>query len=267
VAESNWDFTQVHLEEIKFLANAGTRKSKNQSYDCALSGNAISVYINLRGRCYANKSGFRKFYTWASQIGIAKDLGWDPKKPKNRVSEAVRQLRDAGAIKVWNKEDRDPEAVDLRRRLRCGWSTTLYELTLFKEIYHQQASDSNQTPFPAQSEAPPVSIGPRSDSNRNKEEELNNKNEEDYSIINNEEEDSEERKDRIYREFMKDHPSQESQDLETIQRILDSDWNLEWVWEELHYEDVIRVTDQMKPDLKVVEDLRRKAFKLALGID
>lgn len=178
-SKSSWVFTQIHLEELKLLANGAVRKGKPSP----MGGSAIAVYINLRGRCYKSKVGDARYYCWCSQLGIAQDLNWDiVNGPKNRVSDAIRDLKDAGFIKVWPKEDRTAEALRLRKWLKCGRTTSLYEVTMFKDL----RSGSNRSMDMNEQEEGHVQTGGQSCSNMDKEEEPNNKKKEDLYLNNKE---------------------------------------------------------------------------------
>lgn len=277
MAERNWNFTKVHIEEMIILANAGKRKGE----DVPLSGGAIAVYINLRGRIYASKTGEHRFFTWASQKGIAKDLGWDPEKPKNRVSECIGQLRDAGIIKVWNKEDTSPEATRIRRMLKCGWSTSVYELDLLRVVLEKeetdivdeliQGTDSNRTRVRFQPDPDPASVGGRSDCNRSKEEQVNNNKKENSIIVNEDREikDSTEAKassplrfSTIYnqRTDRYDDPSQ------VREKILKStDWR--WLFEDYHYEDVSEIVETMDGGIWIVGQIKIAVIRKKVGLD
>lgn len=278
MAERNWNFTKIHIEEMIVLANAGRRKG----VEVPLSGGAIAVYINLRGRIYASKTGEHRFFTWASQKGIAKDLGWDPKKPKNRVSECIGQLRDAGIIKVWNKEDTSPEASRIRRMLKCGWSTSVYELDLLRVVLEKeetdivdeliQGTDSNRTNVRFQPDPDPALTGGRSDSNRSKEEEVNNNKKENSIIINEDNREIEEsteakassplRSSTVYNQ----RTDRYDDSLKIQERILrEPDWK--WLFEDYHPEDVDWIIQSMDSGVYVVEQIRIAVARKLVGLD
>jgi len=257
MAERNWNFTKIHIEEMVILANAGRRKSKGGPVvEVPLSGAAIAVYVNLRGRIYATKTGEHRFYCWASQESIAKDLGWNPKKPKNRVSEAINDLKNAGVIKVFIKEDTSKEAKDLRRKLKCGWATSVYELSLLRVALEKEASDSNRDGVPLQSEVVPTTIGGHSDRNRSKEEEVNNKKKEEDSII----------KENRNAEILNVRTNRFNQIGDIQDRILDrhSDWRT-WIFQDYHYEDIEEVLSGM-PKVKVTEEIGMQIMRYKWGL-
>ena len=274
MADRNWNFTKIHIEEMIILANAGRRKSKGGPVvEVPLSGAAIAVYINLRGRIYATKKGERRFYAYPSQDGIAKDLGWNPKKPKNRVSEAIRDLRDAGIIRVFNKEDTSEEARNIRKMIGCGWSTSVYELLLLRvalEKIKSEVSDSNRTGVPLESDPVPTTIGGHSDYNRSKEEEHNNKKKEDSIIIINENNPS---MDGIPShlggsvQVYNVRTGRYEDTSEVRKKILECDWDFEFLFQDYHWDDVDDVIATMKPSLKIVQDIRKRVVRLKVGLD
>ena len=269
--KDTWAFTQVYLQELKRLANGATRRERA----APMGGSAIAVYINLRGRCYANKKGIHRFYCWCSQLGIAQDLDWDiVNGPKNRVSDAIKDLRDAGFIKVWPKEDRSAEALELRKKLRCGYSTSLYEMTLYREL---SWSGLNMTSVMSNHDHDHVLTGGRSCSNMSKEEQPNNKKEEDYSIINNEEDGLED----AFRDFMgEDYGSVGTTPSEIYNRNRDrfvsvakietqilSDWNWRHLFEDYDLDDVEMVLRGMDGKKAVVQQIKRAIAKAKVGLD
>ena len=273
-SKDNWVFTQVYLQEMKQLANGATRKRGDDVRTAPMGGSAIAVYINLRGRCYASKRGIQKFYCWCSQEGIAQDLNWDLKNgPKNRVSDAIRALQDAGFIRVWTKEDRSAEALELRKKLKCGRSTSLYEMTLFKSIV---GSGLNMTSVMSEPEQGHVQTGGHSGLNMSKEEEPNNKKEEDYSIINNEE-----RLENAFRDFMgEDYNSGGTTPSEIYNRNTDryvsvkkleerilSDWDWKPLFDDYDVEDIWMVVSGMNQRLKIVQEIKSAVNRIKVGLE
>ena len=139
----NWKYTKIHRLEVQALANGGTR-SKTRSgikiiASTALGGNAIALYINLRGRAYYTNTGRLKFLVFASQIGLAQDLGWDLDEAPQRITNAIRQLVEAGFITRYIPDDDSTEAREIRKIIGQKYRynrTNIYELVLFKKIYY-----------------------------------------------------------------------------------------------------------------------------------
>ena len=169
----------------------------------------------------------------------------------------------AGALRVWTKEDRSAEALELRKKLRCGRSTSLYEMTLFKSLV---GSGLNMTSVMSEPEQGHVQTGGHSGLNRSKEEEPNNKKEEDYSIINNEEE----RLESAFRDFMgEEYNSGGTTPSEVYNRNTDryvsvkkledrilSDWNWRPLFDDYDVEDIWMVVSGMNQKLKIVQEIK-----------
>ena len=137
---SNWKYTKIHRLEIQALANASSRTTNGKKISTALGGNSIALYINLRGRAYFTNIGRLKFLVFASQEGLATDLGWVLEETPQRITNAIRPLIQAGFITRYIPEDKSDEAKEIRKII--GWKyeynrTNIYELILFKEIYYQ----------------------------------------------------------------------------------------------------------------------------------
>ena len=138
----DWLYAKVHRLEVMKLANGAQRKKTNKltgeetTLKIALGGNAIAVYLNLRGRAFITNSGRRKFLVWASHKGLSEDLGWDHSASKQRISNAIKQLIQAELITMYVPTDKCEMAVEIRELIGHK-STNIYELVFFKELYLQ----------------------------------------------------------------------------------------------------------------------------------
>ena len=204
--KSNWNYTKIHYLELQALSTATTRTTKKKdgtekTISSSVGGLAFAVYVCLRGRTFSTNTGNKKFFCWISHQGIAQDLGWDLKDSKQRITNAVRQLVEVGAIRKWSPTEwKTMETTDPKLFKEIGWhATTVYELSLFKVIWEEggffhSAENTTETEDMSLNSGPPeVELtGGLGKTNRgvslnsHKEKEINNNKKEKHSIINNE---------------------------------------------------------------------------------
>ena len=204
--KSNWNYTKIHYLELQALSTATTRTTKKKdgtekTISSSVGGLAFAVYVCLRGRTFSTNTGNKKFFCWISHQGIAQDLGWDLKDSKQRITNAVRQLVEVGAIRKWSPTEwKAMETIEPKLYKEIGWhATTVYELSLFKVIWEEggffhSAENTTETGDMSLNSGPPEIelTGGLGKTNRgvslnsHKEKDINNNKKEKHSIINNE---------------------------------------------------------------------------------
>jgi len=203
---TSWNYTKIHSLELQALATATTRTTKKKdgtekTISSSVGGLAFAVYVCLRGRTFSTNIRNKKFFCWISHQGIAQDLGWDLKDSRQRITNAVRQLVEVGAIRKWSPTEwKAMETIEPKLYKEIGFhSTTVYELSLFKVIweeggfFHTAENNTDTGEVSLNSGPPEVELtGGLGKTNRevslnsHKEKDINNKKKEKHSIINNE---------------------------------------------------------------------------------
>lgn len=130
--DSNYQLS-ISQHELIMMATAATRNKivngEDTSVFTALGGNAIVLYINLRGRMDHTSSGLSKYLVSASHEELAADLGWVLEDAPQRITNAVRPLIQAGFITRYIPEDKTEKAKEVRK-LTGNKYTNTYEIHL-----------------------------------------------------------------------------------------------------------------------------------------
>lgn len=132
MTHKDWTYVKVTRQELIALANAGQHKGSTKP----LGGDAIAVYLYLRGRIYEGKKGERKFYTFPSHKAIEQGLGWD-NAPEKRIQKAVTKLKKAKIIKVIPWTDQSKAARQIRKMIGNIYHTATYDLLLWRKCHEE----------------------------------------------------------------------------------------------------------------------------------